>query len=96
MLFGQENTDRFTVVTGVRQFDVLSPLFFNILLYMIECGIECVGWKRLRDLEYEDDICLLIRDMEEMEVIIDTIVFEGSKVGVTINTAKIELTKIRE
>ena len=80
----------------MRQCDVLSPLLFNILLYMIECGIECVGWKRSRDLEYEDDICLLIRDMEEMEVIIDTIVSEGSKIGITINTAKIELMMIRE
>ena len=99
---GQEHTDWFTVATGVRQGDVLSPLLFNILLDFImrkidtmECGIEWAGGKRLRDLDYADDICLLASDVEEMQRMVDAIVMEGSKIGLTINTTKTELIKIR-
>ena len=53
---GQDLTDWFSVTTGVRQGDVLPPLFFNILLDFvlrkidtIKCGIEWASGKRLRD-----------------------------------------------
>ena len=99
---GQDHTDWFSVATGVRQGDVLSPLLFNILLDFIlrkndtiECGIEWTGGKRLRDLDYADDICLLASDIEEMQMMVDTIVMEGEKIGLKINTAKTEVMKIR-
>ena len=70
----------------MRQGDVLSPHLFNILLDfilrkidMIDCNIERTGGKRLKDLDYADDICLLARDIEEMPVMVDTIVTEVAK-----------------
>ena len=99
---GQDHTDWFTVATGVRQGEVLSPLLFNIHLDFvlrkidaIECGIYWNNAKRLRDLDYADDICLLANDVEEMQRMVDTLVTEGNKIGLTINTQKTELMKIR-
>ena len=84
------------------QVDVLSPLLFNILLDFvwrridkIECGIEWNDAKRLRKLDYADDICLLSSYVDEMQRMVDTLVREGNKIGLTINTARTELMKIR-
>ena len=82
--------------------DVLSPLLFIILLDFvlrktdtIKCGIERAGGKRLRDLDYADYICLLAKDVEEMQMIVDTIVTEADKIGIKINTVKTDIMKIR-
>ena len=99
---GNDHTEWFTVATGVRQGDVLSPLLFNILLDFvlreidgIECGIEWNGTKKLRDLDYADDICLLANDIDEMQTMVDTLVIEGVKIGLTVNAAKTEVMKIQ-
>ena len=81
---------------------MLSPLLLNILLDFvmqkintIECGFEWTGAKRLRDLDYADDICLLASDVDEFQRMVDTVVTEGCKMGLTTNTTKTELMKIR-
>ena len=49
----------------------------------------------MRELTYADYICLLASDIEEMQMTVDTIVMEGEKIGLKINTAKTEVMKIR-
>ena len=92
---GKDNTEWLYVATRIIQGDILSPLLFNILLDFIlrkidaiECGIEWTGGKRLRNLDYADDICLLASDIEEMQMMVDTFVMEGEKIGLKINSAK--------
>ena len=41
----------------------------------------------MRDLDYVDDICLLASDIEEMQMMVDTIVLESENIGLKINTA---------
>ena len=66
----QGQTDYFSVDSGVRQGDSLSPLLFNIVLDFIMKRVELAGggieWnagRRLKDLAYADDICLLADDV---------------------------------
>ena len=102
MRVGIEHTERFSVETGVIQGDSLSPILFNIVLDFVlskldtlDGGIEWVGGKRLKDLDYADDICLFARDIEEMKQMTQLVVEEASKVGLMINTRKTEIMKIR-
>ena len=99
---GQEHTERFSVDTGVIQGDSLSPIIFNVVLEFvlsklsnIDGGIEWVGSKRLRDLDYADDICLLADNMNAMKIMTDLVVEEASKVGLKVNTRKTEVMKMR-
>ena len=46
-------------------------------------------------LDYADDISLQARDIDETQLILDTIVTEGSIIDLTVNDAKTELMKIR-
>ena len=69
----QGHTDFFNVYSGVRQGDSLSFLLFNIVLDFVMKRFEIAGdgneWtaaRRLRDLAYTDDICLLADDMAEL------------------------------
>ena len=77
----QDHTDWFSVTPGVRQGNVLYHLLFNILLDFvlrkidtIKCGIEWASGKRLRDFDHAYDIYLLARGVEEMQMIVDTVV----------------------
>ena len=74
----QEHTDCFSIEVEVRQGDVLSPLLFNLVLDFIlrnldhtDGGITCKGMKKLKDLDYADDICLLAESYEEMQRLTD-------------------------
>ena len=77
----QAHINWFSVTTGVRQVEILSPLFFMILLDFImikvglfDSGISLPGGRRIRDLDYADDICLLASDIEEFHMMVDTVV----------------------
>ena len=98
----QGHTDFFNVDSGVRQGDSLSPLLFIIVLdYVMRKvelaggGIEWTAGRRLRDLAYADDICLLADDLEDMRRMTEAVVCEAAKVGLRVNTRKTELMKVR-
>ena len=98
----QGQTDFFSVDSGVRQGDSLSPLLFNIVLDFVmrkveaaEGGIEWSAGRRLRDLAYADDICLLADDLNDMRQMTAALVCEAGKVGLRVNTRKTEVMKIR-
>ena len=61
---------------------------------MIECGDE-IGGNRLIDLDYRNEIRVLACNMNEIQVMIDNLVTEGSKICLKIDTAKAELMKNR-
>ena len=80
----------------------MSPLLFNIVLdfvmkkvELIGNGIEWTAGRRLRNLAYADDICLLAEDMADMRRMTEAVVSEAAKVGLRVNTRKTELMKIR-
>ena len=88
----QEQTDFFNVDRGVRQGDSLSPLLFNIVLDFVmrkvraaEGGIEWSAGRRLRDLAYVDDICILADDLNDMRRMPAVLVCEAGKVGLRFN-----------
>ena len=92
----------FNVESGVRQRDSLSPLLFIIVLeYMIRkvertgSGMEWVGGRRLRDLAYADDVCLLSENVEDMRRLPEALVEEAGKVGVKVNTNMTGIMKNR-
>ena len=97
-----KTTDFFNVVSGVRQGDSLSPLLFNIVLDFVMKKVELAGdgieWtagRRLRDLAYADDICLLADDLEDLRTLTEAVVCEAGKVGLKVNTRKTEIMKVR-
>ena len=97
---GHEHTDWFSVETGVRQGDVLSPLLFNLVLDFIlrklehtDGGIAWIGKEKLKDLDYADDICLLAENFEEMQRLTDKLSSDAAKIGLRINCSKSEIMK---
>ena len=58
-------------------------------------GIEWTAGRRLRDLAYADDICLLADDLEDMRRMTEAVVCEAAKVGLRVNTRKTENMKVR-
>ena len=51
--------------------------------------------KRLRDLDYTDDICLLAGNMNAMKIMTDLLVEEASKIGLKVNIRKTVVMKMR-
>ena len=92
---GIEETDQFSVETGVIQGDSLSPILLNIVLDFvlsklgtIDGGLEWVDGKSRKDLACADDICLIASDIEIKKLMTDLFLEEASKVGLMINTKK--------
>ena len=97
----------FTVLNGVKQGGILSPLFFNV--YMDElstrlntCGVGCnVNGEFLNHFMYADDICLVAPSAKALQRMLDictdhadshNIVFNSNKsVCMCINSAKYKL-----
>ena len=85
---GKLHTERFSVDTGLIQGDSLSPIMFNVILEFflsklsnIDGGVEWTGSKRVRDLDYADDTCILADNMNAINIMTDLVVEEASKVG---------------
>ena len=74
---------------------LLGTFFKNLYLLKIDGGIEWPGGKRLKDLDYADDVCLFAKDIEEMKMMTELVVAEANKVGLKINTRKTEIMRIR-
>jgi len=88
--------DWFTVMTGVRQGCILSPLLFAIVidwimrktLTSLDVGLEWTNGKRLCYLDYADDIVLLDSSIERILKLTEGVEDEGRKVGLCMNVSK--------
>ena len=54
---------------------------------MAGSGIEWSTERKLRDLAYADDICLLANDTSDMRQMTETLLCERGKVGLRVNAA---------
>ena len=91
----QGHTNFFNIDSGVKQGDALSLLLFNIVLdFTVKKdentgrGIEWFAERRLRDLAYANDICLVADDLQNLKRMTKAIVQKVDKVGLTVNTRK--------
>ena len=87
----------FTVRSGVRQGCILSPVLFNMVLDHLMASVIQPGATgitvgvdgfTLSDLAYADDIALFQPDSESMQLLLDRLATEASRVGMRIKPAK--------
>jgi len=82
----------FTVTTGVRQGDALSPLLFNIALESIMRSIHRAGqagpWADAVMLAYADDIDIIGRSGQEVEDVLGSLAGAACDLGLGVNWDK--------
>ena len=83
---GQIETDWFSIETGVRQGDVLSPLLF--IIYMDKCIKDTQPQENQEILAYADDIVAIVDTVEELRGAADRWQNSMSRNGMKINTAE--------
>src|SRR5688572_16803738 len=96
-------SEEFRVRRGVRQGCVLSPSLFNILAERVmrealegyDGGVQ-IGGRRLTNLQYADDIVLLISSEEELQMLIERLDRIGKKYGMQFNIGKTKVMTTTE
>jgi len=86
----------FTVLTGVRQGCILSPLMFAIVMDWVMrqstssryFGLIWVDGTRLIDLESADDVVLIDSDVKRLQELTTAVEQVASKVGLCVNSNK--------
>src|SRR5699024_3319374 len=96
-----QRSNKIVIKRGVKQGCILSPTLFNIALdYVMEkvCrGRGGITWgltRRLEDLDYADDICLLSHNIQDARRKIEILRGEAAKVGLKINIKKTKEIRI--
>ena len=80
---------------GVRQGCVLSPDLFslyseNIMRHVEEMPGISIGGHNVNNLRYADDTVLIAEDEEHLQTLLDVIVKESEKLGLSLNSRKTE------
>lgn len=96
-------SEKIRITKGVKQGCILSPILFNICLdYVLRKVIgqkSGIVWnyfnnKKLADLEYADDICLVANTTRQAKKILENLEEEGTKIGLRINASKTKEMRI--
>lgn len=95
-------SDEFSVKSGVRQGCILSPLLFitvldEVLRETVQQGQQGIWWtltKKLDDLDFADDVCLLSNSISDIQAKLRRLYSAGLKRGLKINIGKTKLMRI--
>ena len=88
-----ETTEEFQIKRGVRQGCVLSPDLWNLYGERIMKQLEdipgiSVGGRNINNLRYADDTTMLAYMEEKLQVLMDKIVEESARAGLSLNSKK--------
>ena len=94
--------DEFEVTTGVRQGCLLSPLLFLVVLdwstrtvyASSRKGIQWTLIRKLKDLDFADDLGLLSHRLQGMQVKVDSLGETSQHVGLKINKGKTKVMRV--
>ena len=97
-----QTSEPFAVDSGVRQGCLLSLVIFLVTLDWVtrtayggqQTGIRWTFDKRLDDLEYADDICLLAHRLEDLTDKTSALAETAQRVGLYINTEKTKVMRV--
>lgn len=92
ILHGEELIEQISINSGVRHGCILLPTLFIIVIYWImgrtlqvKTGIHFTTFSQLEDLEYADNICLLLWKRQHMLKKTEKLVRESGNVVLRIN-----------
>ena len=102
LIHGGQQTDAFSVKTGVRQGCLLSSFLFLLAIDWIikssttqrRNGIQWTLWQQLGDIDFADDIALLSHTHKQMQDKTDIIREKSGRLGLNINQAKSNILRI--
>ena len=101
MIHGGSVTESFTISTRVRQGCLLSPLLFLIIIdwvtkaaFNTPRGSRWTVTKRLEDLDFADDICMLAHRLQDAQEQLDHLQYSGLRAGLKINVSKTKTMRV--
>ncbi len=96
-----EVTEWFETIVGVLQGCMLSPLLFNIFLEVIMASSmeemktgAVMNGRIINNLRFADDIAVMAENQDDLQVLINRIVAESTRMGMKVNIAKTEVQHI--
>ncbi|CAH8536943.1 unnamed protein product, partial [Schistosoma margrebowiei] len=103
VVHGGQLTDAFQVRTGVRQGCLLSPFLFLLVVDWImktstsegKHGIQWTARNQLDDLDFADDLALLSRTHEQMQMKTASVTAVSASVGLSIHKGKTKVLKFK-
>ncbi|CAH8544655.1 unnamed protein product [Schistosoma intercalatum] len=103
VVHGGQLTDAFQVRTGVRQGCLLSPFLFLLVVDWImktstsegKHGIQWTAQNQLDDLDFADDLALLSRTHEQMQMKTASVAAVSASVGLNIHNGKTKVLKFK-
>ena len=95
-------TEPFSVLTGVRQGCLLSPMIFLMVIDWVmrqstagkKTGIQWTFTEQLEDLDFADDISLLSHRQQDAQEKLCRVAEEAEKTGLRIHTGKTEVMRM--
>lgn len=98
---GDRTTETFSVLKGVRQGCVLSPILFNIYvekIFQMALESETRGIKvngiPINNIRYADDTAILANNLEDLQILLNKLNECGEQFGLHINVAKTKMMVI--